>query len=135
MVVSPLSDHVIPGVEVAISATEILGQVGVGVGVGLGIGVGVGVGLVDLRVLVTTGSVSGVAVGSVVSGLVWLGGVGLGLVDGSELEPPKTPNATPERTASATTAIPTLMSLLFLTKPIALASKLEIGLLGLAIST
>ncbi len=42
MVVSPLSDHVIPGVEVAISATEILGQAGVGVGVGAGVRVGVG---------------------------------------------------------------------------------------------
>jgi hypothetical protein len=133
MVVSPFSDHVIPGVEVAISATEILGQAGVGVGAG--VGVVVDVGLVVFRALATTGSVSGVAVGSVVSGLVWLGGVGLGLVDGAELEPPKIPNATPERTASATTAIPTLMSLLFLTKPVALASKLEIGLLGLAIST
>ena len=71
-----------------------------------------------------------------VSGFVWLGGAGVGSGVGVAvgLEVLNAPNATPEITASATTAMPALMTLLFLTKPITLASKLEIGLLGLAIS-
>ncbi len=71
------------------------------------------------------------------SGVVWLGGVGVGAGVGAMvgLELLNAPNATPEITASATTAIPALISVLFLAKPITLASKLEMGLLGLAIST
>ena len=126
MVVSPLSDHVIPGVEVAISASEILGQAGAGVGVGSGVGVGVGAELVVFRALVTTGPVSGVGVGLVLSGLVWLGGVGVGIVVGVMvgLVLLNAPNATPVTTEKIATANTALISLFFLTKLTALANKL-----------
>lgn len=126
MVVSPLSDHVIPGVEVAISASEILGQAGVGVGVGSGVGVGVGAELVVFRALVTTGPVSGVGVGLVLSGFVWLGGVGVGIGVGVMvgLVLLNAPNATPVITEKIATANTALISLFFLTKLIALANKL-----------
>ncbi len=69
-----------------------------------------------------------------VSGFVWLGGVGLGLGDGAELEPPKIPNATPANSASSTIANITLMTLLFLTKLTTPDTKPFKGVFGLDIT-